>query len=133
MLKRLRYTIGFFSWMAIITLLSLVSFPDDDTPGMDIPHLDKAVHFTFYFLAALLGCFFLREQTRGGIPIKRAMVIMTISVVLYGIVIEVIQSVFTTERSGDFYDVLANSFGAFTGAAILKFLFSAKRQLKWKI
>lgn len=133
MLKSHRYTIGFICWMTFITLLSLLTFPEDDGPKMDIPNLDKAVHFTFYFVAALLGCMSVRERTSGRLTLKKALLIISISIILYGIIIEVLQSTYTTQRTGDFYDVVANSIGAFTGAYIIKRLFSGKRQLKWKI
>lgn len=133
MLKGLGYTFGFISWMAVITLLSLFSFSGDDSPQIKIPHLDKAVHFTFYFIAALLGCLFLRERTKGNLKRNKTIVIMTVFVVIYGIIIEVIQSNFTEQRTGDFYDGLFNSIGAVTGAYIIYRLFSGKTQLKWKI
>lgn len=133
MLKRQPYTVGFLGWMALITLLSLITFPEDDGPKIEIPNLDKAVHFTFYFVAALLGCLFVRERTSGRVRLNKAILIISIAVILYGIIIEVLQSTYTTERTGDFYDVVANSIGAFAGAYIIKRLFSGKRQLKWKI
>jgi len=52
--------------------------------------------------------------------------------ILYGILIEVIQLVFTTWRSGEFADVLANSLGALAGAGIIKLRFSGNGPLKWK-
>jgi len=117
--------------MVLITLLSLFSFSDVDKSRIEIPHLDKIVHFVFYFVAALLGCFFMRELTKGRMNIKKAIAIIIVLVIVYGIVIEVLQGAYTTQRSGEFYDVLANSLGAFAGAAVIYYLFSGKTQLKW--
>jgi len=120
--------------MAFITLLSLFSLPGDDSDsGFNIPHADKAAHFTFYFVAAILGCLFLRERTKGILERNKTILVVLISVIIYGIIIEVIQHIFTVNRTGDIYDALANSLGAFGGAATINLMFSGKRPLKWKI
>lgn len=132
MLKDYRFTIGFGFWIAIITFLSLTSFEDLDTGGLNIPHLDKVVHFIFYFVAAILGSLLLRENSEGRLNPLKAAFLAAIFAVIYGIVIEVIQSVFTQNRSGELFDVLANSLGAFCGAGLIITLFSGKTPLKWK-
>lgn len=118
--------------MVLVTLFSLFSFSGMDVPGMEVPNLDKAVHFTFYFVAALLGAFALRERTRGKISLLRTLGLVFLSVVIYGIIIEVLQSSITEDRNGDFLDVVANTTGALMGTAGIKMLYSGKRQLKWK-
>lgn len=132
MFKRYGFTIGFICWIVIITVLSLSSFEDIDTEGINIPHLDKLVHFLFYFVAAILGALLIREQTKGYLNLSRSVIFTTLIVIIYGIVIEVIQDTFTQSRSGELYDVLANSLGAFFGAGLIIMLFSGKTQLKWK-
>ena len=118
--------------MIFITYLSLSSFPEEDTPDFKIPHADKIGHFAFYFFASILGCFVLREKTRGQFKPNNAMLTALISMIIYGIIIEVFQRVFTVERTADILDVLANSLGAFCGVAVVYLLFSGKTQLKWK-
>ncbi|WP_299164301.1 VanZ family protein [uncultured Eudoraea sp.] len=130
--KRYGFTIGFICWILIITILSLSSFEDIDTEGINIPHLDKLIHFFFYFVAAILGILLIRERTKGQFKLSRAIIITALSVIIYGIIIEVIQDTFTENRSGELYDVLANSLGAFFGAVFIIILFSGKTQLKWK-
>lgn len=132
MFKRYGFTIGFICWILIITILSLSSFEDIDTEGINIPHLDKLIHFFFYFVAAILGILLIRERTKGQFNLTRAIIISGLSVIIYGIIIEVIQDTFTENRSGELYDVLANSLGAFFGAGFIIILFSGKTQLKWK-
>lgn len=41
--------------------------------------------------------------------------------VVYGIVIEVLQSILTVSREADVYDVLANAIGALTAFLFLRF------------
>lgn len=57
---------------------------------------------------------------------------MLVATIIFGILMEIFQFYFTTERTGDIFDVLANSTGSFGGAIATKFFFSGKRQLKWK-
>ncbi|MEK6152035.1 VanZ family protein [Flavobacteriaceae bacterium 3-367] len=119
--------------MVFITLLSLVSFPDDDfSLGIEIPHMDKLTHLTFYFVATVLGYLALWEMAREKVDSFKALGVAVIFAIFYGILIEGIQSEFTTHREGDFYDVLANTLGALLGAIAIKLIFSGKRRLKWK-
>jgi VanZ family protein len=131
-LKRYGFTIGFTCWIAIITFLSLISFKDLDSEEINIPNLDKIVHFFFYFVAAILGSLLIRERTKGQLSKSRSAILATLAVIVYGIIIEVLQSTFTQYRSGEIYDVFANSLGAFFGAGLIISLFSGKTPLKWK-
>lgn len=134
MLSNNKYLISFCCWLVVITTLSLVSFPDDDSSSMiKIPYFDKVVHFFFYFTASVLGCLFGREQTLGRIKRSKVIWITVTGLIIYGILIEVIQSNYTTYRSGEAMDVVANSIGAIIGSFFIKMLFSKKSQLKWKI
>ncbi len=118
--------------MAFVTWASLSTFPDDDTPDIDIPHFDKVVHFGFYFGAAVLGTFFIRETTHGKSPMIKTLVFAAFGAILFGILIEVLQYSFTLDRQGDLFDALANSFGAIVGALAMNWLFSSPKGLKWK-
>lgn len=132
MFKRYVFTSGFICWMLLITILSLYSFEGFDTKKISIPHLDKLVHFVFYFIAAILGSMLIKERTKGQFNLSGTVIISMVVVTIYGIVIEVIQNTFTNYRSGDLYDVLANSLGAFFGGSLIFILFLGKTPLKWK-
>lgn len=132
MLKDRKYTIAFISWMVFITFSSLSSFEGTNTLRFNIPHLDKAVHFVFYFIAAVLGTFFVRESTKGIIPLYKTLWSVVFGAIVFGIIIEVFQHSFTANREGDLFDVLANSLGAISGTLVMKSLFSSERRLKWK-
>ncbi len=90
------------------------------------------MHFFFYFVAAILGSLLIRERTKGQLSKSRSAILATLAVIVYGIIIEVLQSTFTQYRSGEIYDVFANSLGAFFGAGLIISLFSGKTPLKWK-
>ncbi len=131
--KKYFFTIAFVSWMVFVTFSSLYSFSGIDTQSfIHIPHFDKVVHFIFYFVACILGVLFLRERTKGKMYFIKALVIICITTIVFGIIIEVLQYTITVERMGDLFDGLANSLGSLCGVLSMKLLFSGKRQLKWK-
>ncbi|WP_024481850.1 VanZ family protein [Cellulophaga baltica] len=103
-----------------VTFLSLFSFKDVSTDGVDIPHLDKFVHFTFYFVFVVLGSLSYAEYKDVKKDFKKAAMLFCFIAIGYGMIIEVLQYVATTTRSGDVYDFLANSFGAFFGFIAVK-------------
>lgn len=131
-IKKHFYTIVFISWMVFVTFSSLFSFSGIDTGGyVTIPHFDKVVHFIFYFVACILGVLFIRETTKGELSSIKAIVIMCIAAIIFGVIIEILQYTITVERMGDFFDALANSMGSLCGALLMNFLFSDKTKLKW--
>ena len=132
MAKKWGYALAFYGWMILITLLSLIRFPEDPVSDLKIPHLDKIVHFTFYFVAVILGGFYLISGISKRLSISKALLFSVLFACSYCIVIEVLQGVMTTDRSGDIRDVLANCFGAVFGMLLLKLWFSGKREEKWK-
>ncbi len=118
--------------MVFITWSSLFSFDDDDLPSFEIPHIDKAVHFTFYFVAVILGAMAVREYTEGKAAYRKTLLLTCSSMIVFGIIIEAIQYVFTLDREGDIFDGLANSIGALCGVLAVNFLFSGNTGLNWK-
>lgn len=132
MLRKHIFKLAFLLWMAFVTVLCLISFSGEEFEVIEFSHIDKVVHFTFYFVASILGSLALRELKQREISFKKATWIIFVSVALYGIVIEVLQYSFTTDRSGDVFDAITNAVGAFAGIYVLKFIFSKKSQLKWE-
>ncbi|WP_262710884.1 VanZ family protein [Maribacter algarum] len=118
--------------MVFVTFSSLYSFQGPHVSRFNIPHADKIVHFVFYFVACILGTFFLRERTKGNLPFKKAVVIMILGTIFFGILMEVLQYSMTVTRTGDLLDGLANTTGSFCGGILMKFYFSGKRRLKWE-
>ncbi|WP_264560304.1 VanZ family protein [Flavobacterium sp. N2270] len=104
LLSELKFVLLAVAWTVLITVLSLISFERTPSFMLQLPFKDKLVHFIFYFVFVVLWCFGLHKTDK----IK----ILLIAVV-YGIIIEILQYVLTENRTADFYDVLANSSGAF--------------------
>jgi len=127
------FTIAFFGWLAFVTYASLASFSDIDTSTFKIPFADKIVHFIFYFTAAVLGVFFVREQVKWTVTLGKTLLLIFLFTLVFGILIEVIQYNFTENREGDLFDALANGFGSLMGVLTSRFLFSKKGYFNWAV
>jgi membrane associated rhomboid family serine protease len=118
--------------MGVITTLSLLPSGSLKVDTPEIPHLDKWVHFLFYAIAMTLGVLFLKERLRLQTPVKRALPVMGISLVVYGMIIEVIQGSNALERSAEWWDVAANIAGIVCGAGLSLILLKKVRAFNWK-
>ncbi|WP_164914138.1 VanZ family protein [Aquimarina sediminis] len=87
---------------------------------------DKYAHFIAYFtvtVAWTLYLFFSEKLNKG---LRQSLIISSVASVLYGILMEVLQSLLTTYRSSDWYDVVANTCGTIFAVFIFVVL---KRQV----
>lgn len=106
-------------WLVLIIFLS--TFPVEkvqEAPMFNIPHFDKIVHFFMYYIFAhfwLLDLYKTQQKTS-----LKLIVIMALSSIFLGGLMEIIQANFTANRQGDFIDALTNSFGVLI--ALLIFL-----------
>ena len=82
---------------------------------------DKIVHFGAYFVLTFLwGRYFLLAYSANST--NRILFYVALGVFLYGIIIEVLQSTLTKNRSGEFADIVANVFGIVVASFIIKFI-----------
>ncbi len=88
---------------------------------MGIKSGDKYLHFIAYFGLSTLWYFALRDR----IQKKVFNFFVSLALILYGIILEVLQSGLTTYRTGDLYDALANTTGVLVGLVLFK------RIIKW--
>jgi VanZ family protein len=105
-----------FIWALVILWLSLMS--GNKLPRINIPNLDKAVHFTFYFILSLLMFYGWMKQDRFPLLHIRPFLFILCIAIAYGILIEIAQETFTTTRHFELLDVAANSVGATIGSLI---------------
>ena len=103
-------------WTILIAILCLVSF--DELPKIDIQvsNLDKCIHVIFHFV--FTGFWFLGLKSSGE---KRNAILFKVfaASLLYGISIEIAQGFFTTTRSADIEDVLANGCGSLSAIGLI--------------
>lgn len=123
MLKKNTFLLFAIFWTVIITFLSLATI-DKMGSQIKIPNKDKIVHFVFYFLFVIL---WIKANNENNGFLKKTISILFIAIV-YGIVMEFCQKIFTTTRAADILDVLANTLGATTGYLISNHYFKIKKQ-----
>lgn len=118
--------------MVFVTFSSLFSFEGMQMGSfsLHIPHMDKIVHFVFYSVMVFTGYFAIKDELKNRFLSKEILSGIVLFAIVYGIIIEVLQYVFTTNRHGDIWDVLANSLGAIIGSFAVRLLFYRKRSLK---
>jgi VanZ family protein len=117
----LKYNLPSFVWAAVILWLSLTS--GSNLPKINIPNIDKVVHFTFYFVLTMLMFYGWTEQNSFSTLHRHRMVKILFIAIVYGIAIEIMQKLFTTTRHFELLDVAANSTGAIIGSLISVKLF----------
>ena len=104
----------------VLAFLSLSAIPKINL-GLGIKSGDKYLHFTAYFGLSLLWYFALKER----IGKKVFKFFVPLALIVYGIILEGLQSGLTTYRTGDIYDAMANTAGVI--AALIIF----NRFIKW--
>lgn len=103
-------------WSLVIGVACLITINTD--VGGKIPFKDKFVHFLFYFLFTILW-FRTLDSKFPKEPLVKKLRIVFLFGFLYGVGIEVCQSVFTETRSADIFDVLANTAGGIIAIVLL--------------
>ncbi|MDD2278930.1 MAG: VanZ family protein [Bacteroidales bacterium] len=117
-------------WRSILwALLSLVAcvLPGNRIPKINkiaIPHFDKVVHFTLFFVLTLL-LFYENRLRTGNVKLSREPIFwIIVAIILYASVLEGLQYFFIASRSGNLADLAANFLGVFV--AVLVYAFVAK-------
>lgn len=113
-----------FCWTLLILFLSFKS--TSSIPNIDIPNIDKVVHFMFYFVFVFLWyryLFFRKKASR-----RNVFVLATVAIII-GILIEIGQGYFTETRQSDVFDVMANSLGTIVGVFVSFGLMNKERAI----
>jgi VanZ family protein len=92
-------------------------------PELGFSFDDKIYHFLAYAVLTLILYNYLTTTT-----VKHNILLSVTIAVIYGIIIEVLQSTVTDFRTPDYYDVIANTTGALFTMLMLRF----KKKLKLK-
>ncbi|MFC4991019.1 VanZ family protein [Rubritalea tangerina] len=107
------WILAWASWFITLWILSSGNPAPEKTP--DIPHLDKIVHFGYFFGGAGLFCAWLTHHFQN-LSSRTCVLISTLMGAIVGIIDEYHQS-FTPGRSGnDLGDWIADTSGALVGA-----------------
>ena len=98
------FYIAFFLTL-VVGVGSLIPLNSPSIPKLDIS--DKLIHISAYFLISISWLLSIQDKAK---MLKVNRLIFTL-ILVYGIIIEVIQGVFTNYRQFDFFDILANLVG----------------------
>ncbi len=114
-------------WAIVIFILCAMPSESIPDPHLNIPHVDKVVHFGMFFILALLVCNELEYQTR--LSLRKIYITAVCIAFVYGGIIELLQQ-YCFNRSGDVADLLADVVGAIAGCLIYTQLKRWYRKLK---
>lgn len=102
-----------FVWLILIALLCLI--PQNDLPKVGlIPHLDKLVHFSLYFVLILLSLIIYQKS-----KIRSKIIVMT-GIFGFSLLIEIMQGILPFGRTFSLTDLLANLSGILTGFLLFR-------------
>lgn len=111
-----------FFWLALLwtVTIAVLSFANPSKlPEVEVSHVDKIAHFGVYFLLTIL--WFLYATIEKNILVKKAVVTIVVAAFLYGLLIEALQDQLTKNRSGDYLDLFANTFGIIIAAILCNY------------
>jgi VanZ family protein len=104
--KKGRRFVPSIAWALILLVVSIT--PGGDMPAMNVS--DKAAHVLFYFIQTiLLARALVKNHTMDWV--NRAYLISAVTVFSFGIALEIIQELFISGRTGDWWDIAANAVG----------------------
>ena len=125
---KFRFLLPLIVWTIIIFLIIAIpgsSIPE--SPLFRIPHFDKIVHAGIFFFLGLFSVYGFTKQGDQTFIKRNAYTISVIFCVLYGVLSEVIQQVYISERSGEFADAIANISGSAVGVLLFYYLKNSHR------
>ncbi len=81
---------------------------------LEIPNIDKIVHFMMYFL--MMSVIIIEHRSK----LKNILNLFLLALIplSYGILMEILQLVLTSTRTGDFYDAVADAVGVLASVAL---------------
>lgn len=115
------------TWLIISIVLLVI-------PGSDIPkenwltaiYFDKWVHTGMFALLVFLWCWNFSFRESKTQKLKTVFLQTAIAAILYGVMMEVIQSLYIPGRSGDVGDIIADTVGAWGGYYFSRWRFIKK-------
>lgn len=110
----------------VLTTLCLITIDFDSVDDVAPSYSDKIFHFLSYTILTSLWYYTIKKQFKLK-PIK-ALVYVAVAVIIFGIIVEVLQEVFTSTRVFDVFDILSNTTGVLIAVIIL--LYKIKTEVK---
>ena len=95
-------------WLTTVSLIDL-----KNVPRLGSSFDDKIYHFIAYFLLAVLWITYFNTSKK-----KQATLVVFISTIIFGVILELLQHQLNPNRTYDNYDLLANCLGVVIGTLI---------------
>jgi VanZ family protein len=114
-----KYQLPAIFWALLIFASS--SIPGRVFPNVDIPHIDKVVHFIYYSVFAVLVALALRHQDRFADLSRFSLLLSFLLATAYGVSDEAHQ-LFVPDRAADPQDLLADMAGALVAVLAMAIL-----------
>jgi VanZ family protein len=111
-----RYVLPALVWTFVVTLLTLM--PGKDLPEINLINFDKFAHIGVFGLLNLLYLRWYRFGVEKGFEAWKVSLI----VILYSGLIELLQGIFYVDRFADWADFAANTLGCILAWVLLPFL-----------
>lgn len=99
-------------WILIIFILCAMPSEDIPDPHLNIPHLDKVVHFGMFFILSILIA--LPLELHSSLSVGKIFILAILAAFVYGGLIEILQHYFFN-RGGDIWDLTADVAGGIAG------------------
>lgn len=109
-------------WTILIFYFCLEEVPS--VPKITFQFKDKVVHFIFYFVFVYFWTISLQNKR-----LNYVLIILFLALII-GVSIEFLQENFTSNRTFDWYDILANSIGAIASFIYVKKFCAIKNEIK---
>jgi len=120
----LKYNLPALLWAIVILFLTLLPAADlPKVPEWQLISFATASHAAVFFTLALLLSFGLTKQTSYPFLRRYSQWITLISSVIFGVLIETLQTSMGWGRQGDLMDVVSNSIGTVAGIAVFSLIY----------
>jgi VanZ family protein len=113
-----------FSLLILVVIVYLSFYkPSGEEELALFAHFDKVAHFCMYCgLSGMLWLEFLRAHRKGFLPMAHVWIGAAVCPVLFSGTVEILQTLLTNYRSGDWADFAANSLGVVVASLIGRFV-----------
>jgi VanZ family protein len=117
-------------WALFVLIMCSADFGSVGKSHLFFPGFDKLVHCGFFFVFVVFCCNgFIRQQNGNELPYKTAGII-TLVAILFGGLIELLQLLVFTWRSGEWNDLFADTVGACMGTFSILVTIGAVKYVK---
>lgn len=116
-------------WLLVILLLS--GYPGNHVPKIPIWQFDKLVHAIIYSVLSILLIIAFQNQYIKEDKRFQVIILITLFGILFGGFMEILQQYIFINRSGNWYDFFANTFGAIFGVVFYPFIIKLLPIKRW--